>query len=58
MLLAHVLDLTMLHEHDIAKALCSHSREAGSWRRRICLLTNLAVLDHAIIKRVDTFRQI
>ena len=58
MLLAHVLDLTVVHEHDIAKILCSHSREAGSRRRRLRLLTNLAVLDHTIVKTVDTFRQI
>ena len=58
MLLAIVLDLTIAHEHHIAKILCSHSREAGPRRRRLRLLTDLTVLDHTIIKTVDTLRQV
>ena len=57
MLLAHVLDLTVVHEHDITKVLRSYSREAGSRWRRLCLLANFEVLDYAIIKTVDAFRQ-
>ena len=58
MLLAHVLDLTVVHEHDIAKVLRPNSREAGSRWSWLCLLAYLTVLDHTIIKTVDTFRQV
>ena len=58
LLLVHVLDLRVVHEHDVAKVLRSNSREAGSWWSWLRLLADLTVLDHTIIKTVDTFWQV
>ena len=58
MLLCHVLDLTVVHEHDIAKLFCPDSREAGSRTSWLCLLAYLTVLDYTVIKTIDALWQV
>ena len=58
MLFRHMLDLTVIHEHDIAKLLCPQSLEAGSWRCWLGLLACLALFHHSVIKTVDALWQV
>ena len=55
-LLCHVLDLTVVHEDNITKLLCSHSREAGSWRCWLGLLADLTLFHHILVQAVDALR--
>ena len=58
MLLCHVLDLTVVHEHDIAKLVSSNPREAGSWRSWLGLLACLALFHHSVVQTVNTLWQV